>query len=314
MLDSFGRRINYLRISITDRCNLHCVYCKGVAAHFPKADILSYEEILRLCNILAQLGVEHFRITGGEALVRKDCATLVHGLKQFAKTVTLTTNGTVDYITELKHAGLDGINISLDSTDAAEYASITGADNHSMAMATIKKAVEAGLTTKINAVLLEGINHQQVLPLAKLAEKMPISVRFIELMPTGANGSLSGVQTENVLAQLQAKYHDLAPFIAPNSAGPAVYYSSKLMLGNVGLISASASNFCQNCNRIRLSSTGFLQLCLHSNHGIDLRHLLRNGSNDDGIVSAILRSVAEKPKQHQLHKNVSVQDMSKIGG
>jgi len=319
MLDSFYRKINYLRISITDRCNLRCNYCiPEKFVHYSHNEILQYEEFLRLCTIMAQLGVDTFRVTGGEPLVRKNCVQFIRSLKSIpgAKKVTLTTNGVVlnSYISDLVNAGLDGINISLDSVCARNYKNITGVDAFDNVWQSIQKAVEYGLPTKINTVIIKGVNDHEILPIAALAEKLPLNVRFIELMPTKANAGLSGVPSGELLKSITSRYEDLAPDSSYYGPGPARYYSSEKLLGKIGFISPLNHNFCQSCNRLRISSTGFLRLCLHHHKGIDLRHMLRSDAKDDEIKHAILSGILEKPQQHFLEQETNLQDMSKVGG
>ncbi|MCL2286962.1 MAG: GTP 3',8-cyclase MoaA [Firmicutes bacterium] len=319
MVDSFFRKIDYLRVSITDRCNLRCKYCvSDNFTRYPRQEILQYEEVLRLCTIMARLGVENFRVTGGEPLVRKGCAGFVQNLKAIpgAKNITLTTNGVLinNYIQDLAHARLDGLNISLDSVCKENYKNITGTDAFDSVWQALHKAVEYSIPTKINSVIIKGVNSHEILSIAEIAEKMPVSVRFIELMPTGANKDCKGVPSTEVLQVISAKYGPLTPCGFVNGSGPARYYGSKSLIGKIGFISPINHNFCQSCNRLRVSSTGFLRLCLHHNQGIDLKYLLRCGATDDEIKQAILTAVYEKPQRHFLDSETNLQDMSKIGG
>jgi len=301
MVDSFLREVNYLRISITDRCNLNCVYCKPEnSKHYDKSEILSYEEILRLCAIFASLGVQNFRITGGEPLMRRGCIPFVNKLKALGS-VGLTTNATLlrPHIHELKDIA---VNISLNSFENNEV------------LKAAEEAASAGIKTKTNTVLLKGINDHQIIPIASIAEKLPIHVRFIELMPTAANEGLIGVPSAQILEIIKSKYEDLAPNGETYGNGPAIYYKSNSLLGSIGLISPLGKNFCHSCNRLRLSSTGFLRLCLHHNQGLDLRPLLRLGASDADIKQTIVSCLTEKPRQHFLENQTIVKDMSKIGG
>jgi len=266
---------------------------------------------------MAQLGVENFRITGGEPLVRKGCVPFVKSLKAIpgAKNVTLTTNGiSHNYIHDLANAGLDGLNISLDSVVREKYKQITGVDALGDVWQSINKAIKYGIPVKINAVIIKDINHCEILPLAAIAEKLPVSVRFIELMPTIVNTGLVGISNADVLQILSTKYEDLTHDNTYYGHGPARYYNSKSLLGKLGFISPLNHNFCQNCNRLRISSTGFLRLCLHHNQGVDLRSILRNGYTNEQIKSAIVAGVRNKPLQHLLESETNLQDMSKVGG
>jgi len=232
------------------------------------------------------------------------------------KKVTITTNGVLlsHYICGLVNAGLDGLNISLDSICKKNYKNITGADTFDDVWQALQKVVAYGIPTKINTVIIKGVNDHEILPIAALAEKLPISVRFIELMPTVANTKMQGVSHADVLQAIVSHYDDLTPDDSTYGAGPAGYYSSKNLIGKVGFISPLNHNFCDSCNRLRISSTGFLRLCLHHNHGVDLKQLLRGGASDNEIKRAILKSTLEKPQQHFLESETTLQDMSKIGG
>ena len=267
---------------------------------------------------MAQLGVETFRVTGGEPLVRKGCVPFVAQLKSIpgVKKVTITTNGLLlgNYISDLVNAGLDGLNISLDSVCRRNYKRITGIDAFDNVWQALQKTVESGIPTKINTVIIENVNDHEILPIAALAEKLPVSIRFIELMPTMANTEMQGISHTNVLQIIASQYDDLTPDDTICGAGPAHYYSSKKLVGKIGFISPLNHNFCDNCNRLRISSTGFLRLCLHHNHGIDLKQLLRNGASDNEIKHAILTNTFEKPQQHFLKSETNLRDMSKIGG
>jgi cyclic pyranopterin phosphate synthase len=322
MRDSFSRKINYLRISITDRCNLRCGYCLPEKfSHYSRNEILSYEEFLRICAIAARLGAENFRVTGGEPLVRKDCLQFIQNLKNLktipgAKTVTLTTNGVLlsDFIPALADAKIDGINISLDSVCKQNYKKITGIDSFENVWQSLLQAMEYNIPVKINSVLIKNVNEHEILPIAGIAEKFPVHVRFIELMPTINNKNFTRVSSTEVMKILKLKYEDLQPDKGIYGAGPARYYGSEKLKGKIGLISPLDQNFCGGCNRLRVSSTGFLRLCLHHNNGIDLRRLLRNGASDDEIEQEILLSIKEKPARHFLENKTNLRDMWKIGG
>lgn len=314
MVDPYGRSINYLRISVTDRCNLRCAYCtSGDMDHYRHQDILTYEEILRLCEIFAGLGVDTFRITGGEPLVRKDCPAFIKTLANmpWAKNVSVTTNGI--HLASLGGVKLSGINMSLDALDPGVYKKITGSDQLPATLAGLKEALLFGVPIKINAVIMAGVNQSEILPLAALAETHPVHVRFIELMPSTENTGLIGVSQEEILKILTVKYPDLAPHHG-KSTGPAVYYKSHGLQGKIGFISPVNHSFCEDCNRLRLSATGFLRLCLHHDDGIALLPLLRQGYDDAFIKAQIVQAIATKPKEHLIGSQTNLGDMSKIGG
>ena len=319
MTDTFGRKIDYMRVSITDRCNMRCAYCMPEPVpSMPHDDILRFEEVLRLCRIMAKLGVTTMRITGGEPLVRKGwldfAKNLINtpGLKQ----VNLTTNAVLlgEYLEDVATLGLSCINISLDSLCPDIYRQMTGFDMFAKVWDSINKALALGLKLKINCVPVRGVNDSQILPLADLAQTMKIDVRFIELMPTGVSKDFLGITTEEILKVLAAKYPDMIPDRDIRGFGPAKYYRTPGGKGCIGFISAGSEIFCTGCNRIRLSSSGFLTLCLHHSKGIDLKKPLRSGASDHEIEDAIKQSVSEKPERHFFQKETGLEFMSKIGG
>ena len=319
MHDSFGREINYMRVSITDRCNLRCAYCMphGIEPLI-HADILRYEEILRICKAVAKLGIQTVKVTGGEPLVRKGCIEFLKALKFEVKKVTITTNGVLleQYVPELAKMKIDGVNISLDSLNADVYKKITGGldsagDNLSAVLRSLNKTVEAGLHVKINCVPMHGINDTEIIPIARLAEKLPINVRFIERMPVTSQKSLDRVSGAEILARLKEEYPDLADDTTRRGFGPARYFKSGKMKGSVGIIDAIGGCFCRNCNRVRLTSNGFLKLCLFHGDGLNLRDLLREGADDFEIESQISAEIGRKPKQYQ---NKNIVNMPQIGG
>jgi len=319
MKDTFSRSIHYLRISITDRCNLKCMYCRPREIPFiPHSDILRYEEILRVCNIMVNMGIKVLRVTGGEPLMRKDCVPFLQALKQIPglERVTLTTNGVFlqEHLQALSALGLDSLNISLDTLSPERYRDITGSDGFKPVWTAIQQGIELGIPIKLNFVPIQGINHEEILPMAKLARDLPISVRFIELMPSDESRGLQGVSTDAILAILKAEYSDLEEDHTTHGFGPARMFKSAYMKGRIGLIGALSDGFCTACNRLRLTSEGFLQLCLHHNRGIDLRALLRCDADDAAIADAIAKGIQEKPERHGLREGTSLNTMSRIGG
>jgi len=319
MKDTFSRAIRYLRVAITDRCNLKCVYCRPEEIPFiPHDDILRYEEILRVCGIAAGLGVKVIRVTGGEPLMRKGCTDFVKTLKGIPdiERVTLTTNGVLleNQLNALRAAGLDGLNVSLDTLLPNRYRDLTGFDEFERVWAAVNRSVALGIPTKLNFVPIRGVNQDELLQIANLARELPIDIRFIELMPSGENGGLEGISTPEILALLKAEFCDLEEDQAQRGFGPARYFRSRDMMGSVGLIGALSDNFCDTCNRLRLTSEGFLKVCLHHNAGIDLRAMLRGGADDAAIASAIEEGVRQKPERHFLEEETNLRFMSRIGG
>ncbi len=323
MLDQYGRKIDYLRISVTDRCNLRCRYCMPeVISAVRHDDILRYEEILRICRAAAELGITKFKVTGGEPLVRAGCTDFIAALKAQRGTeqVTLTTNGLLleQNLDALSDAGLDGVNISFDTPNNARFRSITGytGDGADTLLRVLEACCAKGLRTKINAVLLEE-TEADAPALAAIAEALPVDVRFIELMPIGFGTTMRRVCPDDILAVLQARWPDLAPTDEKRGNGPAHYYKSAALLGRIGFIDAVSHKFCAECNRVRLTSTGQLKPCLCYADTADLRALIRSGCTDGELREALKSAVYNKPRAHCFDTNDSVTEkhiMSQIGG
>lgn len=317
--DGFARKIDYMRVSITDRCNLRCAYCMPEDVECIRHEhVLRFEENLRLFEILAGLGIKYVRVTGGEPLVRKGWLDFVKSLKMIngIERVTITTNAVLlePYLEQLAEIGLDGLNISLDTLDPQIYHKITGFDMFGQVWSSINKAVELGLKVKLNCVPIKGINDDEILRLATLPHTMPIDMRFIELMPTSISGDMEGIATQDILDGVMAEYPNLTGDDTIRGFGPARYFKTPEMLGSLGFISPISHEFCSGCNRIRLSSDGFLTLCLHHSLGLDLRGMLRGGASNAEISSAIVEAVNNKPQRHLIGEEVGLKHMSKIGG
>ena len=323
MLDQYGRSIDYLRISVTDRCNLRCRYCMPEPVDAVQhADILRYEEILRICRAAIELGITKFKVTGGEPLVRAGCTEFIAELKKQPGTqqVTLTTNGLLleKNLDALADAGLDGVNISLDTTDNTRFQRITGytGNGADTLLRVLEECCAKGLKTKINAVLLEE-TEADAPALAAIAETLPVDVRFIELMPIGFGTAMRRVSPEDILTALRERWLDLAPTDERRGNGPAHYYKSDLLLGRIGFIDAVSHKFCADCNRVRLTSTGQLKPCLCYADSADLRALIRGGCTDGELKEALRASVYAKPRAHCFDTNASITEkhaMSQIGG
>ena len=321
MRDAAGRDITYLRISVTDRCNLRCIYCQpaGVTP-LQHDDILRYEEIRRICRQALRLGINRFKITGGDPLVRRGIIPFITELKEMAGVdqVTLTTNGLSlgRDLHALEELGLDGLNISLDTRDAGQYAALTGYDGLAVVEEAIAAAAGGPIRTKVNAVLLAD-TADQILPLAELARDLPVDVRYIEVMPIGEGRHFAGPAGAACLAVLRTVYDDLQPDTAWHGNGPAVYYRSRQLRGSIGFIAAQTHRFCGSCNRLRLTSTGFLKPCLCYDIGTDLRSLLRGGASDEDLYKAMASCLANKPAGHHFENQNEVTEhkkMSQIGG
>lgn len=321
MMDQWGRQINYLRLSITDRCNMRCRYCMPDGIRSLKHDdILRYEEFLRLSEIALSLGINRFKVTGGEPLVRRNAVDFIAALKALpgVEQVTLTTNG---YFLEqalpaLQKAHIDGINISLDTLDGCQFRRLTGVDGCSKVLTAIEKCTAAGIRTKVNAVLLRE-NADQVIALAGLAQRLPVDVRFIEIMPIGYGRDYMGMTEDEALTVLAREYGPMEPLQECRGNGPAVYFGSKRLLGRIGFIAAQTHRFCQSCNRLRLTSTGRLKPCLCYDEGVELKPLLRQGASDETLVQAFLEALRHKPWQHCFENDQAMTErkaMYQIGG
>jgi len=326
--DSLSRPINYLRVSVTDRCNLRCVYCmpaEGVSPKFAHDNILSYEEIARVVEAAANLGISKIRLTGGEPLVRLgivDLVELISGVPGIDD-ISMTTNGILlpRYAEALKIAGLHRVNISLDTLQPDRFQRITRLGKLADVLAGIEAAGQAGLRpVKLNNVVMRGMNDDEVVDFARLTLDRAWHVRFIEVMPVGATAGLA--EMEHVpMSEARGRIEDALGSLAPagndgKGNGPARYYRLPNALGTVGFISAVSEHFCFNCNRLRLTADGKLRPCLLSDQEIDLRAALRQGA-DLGELQTLLRTAIErKPAGHQLaeHGAPVNRQMSQIGG
>ena len=321
MTDQFGREIAYARISVTDRCNLRCRYCmpEDGVKKLAHADILTLEEILRVAEVFARLGIRKIRLTGGEPLLRKNLPSLIRGLKNLRgiEQVTLTTNGVLlkTAAPELVAAGLDGVNLSLDTLDATTFTELTRR-NFLSAVLDGLQTLDARLALKINCVPLRGVNDTELVRLAALAKDKPVKVRFIELMPIGCafKSGLRGIPTAELFATLEKTFGELIPVRERNSLnGPAQYFKPRDFVGQIGFIDALEHKFCGSCNRIRLTAEGFLKTCLGFDAGIDVKKLLRGGGDEEEIFSAIRTAIYRKPQEHQFGGATAFQ-MYQIGG
>lgn len=327
MKDGFGRTIDYVRLSVTDRCNLRCLYCMpecGVE-QLSHTQIMRFEEMLRLCRVLSELGVIKFKVSGGEPLVRRGVVDFIRDLKQLpaVEQVTITTNGELlrPLLAPLKQAGVDGINISLDTLNEFTYRRLTRQGDIDKVLEGLQAALASGIRPlKINTVLLKGVNDQEAETMAALARDMELSVRFIELMPIGLGTSYEPVSGRAVLERLTRAYGEPTAYAHPLGNGPASYYSFPGFKGKIGLINAVSHAFCSSCNRVRLTSDGWLKLCLQYDMGADLLTPLREGASDEELKQLILQAVARKPEKHGFDResrqvdNREIKNMNSIGG
>jgi cyclic pyranopterin phosphate synthase len=321
-LDSFGRNINYLRVSVTDRCNLRCIYCmppEGVP-QISHSEILSYEEIRAVARAAAELGIYKIRLTGGEPLVRADLPELMKMISQVEgiEEMSLTTNGTFlkKYALELKQAGLSRVNVSLDTLKPDKFRYITRLGELKTILEGIEAAKEAGFEpVKINTVIMRGINDDEVLDFARMTYEDGWHVRFIELMPfKGVAEFVPSIELRQHISLLGK----LEPCASITGNGPAIYYRLAGAKGTIGFINPlTEHSFCSLCNRMRLTSDGKLRPCLLGEDEIDLKTPLRNNASVEELKSLILKAVASKPEHHHLEEgNVRLvnRKMSQIGG
>ena len=331
MKDQFGREITYMRVSVTDRCNLRCVYCmpaEGIKC-VSHDDILRFDEIVRICRIGAELGISRIKLTGGEPLVRRDLPELVGMLKEIPgiEQVTLTTNGILlkEQINELVSNGLDSVNISLDTLDAGHYRQITRTGRIEEALAGLDAACSLpGLAVRVNCVPLPSSEAEEYIRLALLAGDRRIDVRFIEMMPIGRGKESAGRSGEEILGILSDEFGEPEEVREQVGNGPAAYVRFPGMQGRIGLISAVTHRFCSECNRTRLTSAGQLRLCLQYGTGADIRKLLREGEQDSAIGEVMRKVIREKPSGHCFGEPspdgegaeslLETRDMSQIGG
>lgn len=323
MIDKHGRSIEYLRLSITDRCNLRCVYCmpeRGVRA-MEHVQLLTFEEILRVARIMAGLGVKHVRLTGGEPMARRGCLDLAERLHAVPgiESISMTSNGILlkDRVRHARLAGISSLNISIDALNPAVYSRLTRGGEVGQALCTLRQALDEGLTVKVNTVPIRGCNEEELIPIARLAQENPLCVRFIELMPIGLGAQAERILHGEVARKLEEAFGKPVADEQAHGHGPARYVRYPGFTGSVGFISALSHEFCQSCNRVRLTADGRLKLCLNHATGPDLRGMLRQGADDDGIADAIRRAIADKPGRHAFYEDVhdhEMHRMNEIGG
>ena len=330
LIDPFARAITYLRVSVTDRCDFRCAYCMTEHMTFlPKADLLTLEELDRLCSAFVRLGVQKLRITGGEPLVRKDILTFFRAMSRHLDSgdlteLTVTTNGSQlrKYAGDLAAAGVKRINVSLDTLDAAKFAEITRWGRLAQVLDGIEAAKEAGLKVKINAVALKGFNEDELFPLAAWCAANGHELTFIEVMPMGDMGEVHRLDQFWSLKDLRARLEERFTLVdlADRSGGPARYVRLEETGQKIGFITPLSHNFCESCNRVRVTCTGELYMCLGQEDMADLRAPLRASASDDLLEQAIRLAISRKPKGHDFdysRQNVAGQvrrHMSHTGG
>lgn len=321
MKDQYGRLIDYLRISVTDRCNLRCVYCmpeKGVT-WIPHSEVLTYEELLTVGKAAVALGIKHIKITGGEPLLRKNVTEFIGRLKKTKgiETVTLTTNGILlpNYIEKLSETGIDGINISLDTLEEKKFRKLTrNGEVKDVWKGIFSVLPYEQINVKINCVLAGKDWQKDAVCMAEIAKKYRIHVRFIELMPI-QNRKENGSLEEEIKALLEDVYGSMRRCEERIGFGPSVYYELPEFCGKIGFISAVSHKFCNQCNRIRLSCDGKLRLCLQSENAVDLKSALRQGACEEELKQLLEKGLLEKPREHRFGCDcIEGEAMSRIGG
>lgn len=328
LYDNHHRHINYLRLAVTDRCNLRCFYCmpeEGIQ-YLPKPELMTYEEMLSIVGLMVEMGIEKVRITGGEPFVRRD---MLHFLGDLAaipglRTINLTTNGTLTapLVPELKALGIASVNLSLDTLDRARFLHITRRDALPAVLDTLEALLAHAIPTKINAVVMDGQNIEDLLPLAELTRTHPVSVRFIEEMPFNGEGSHYPVlhwNHQRILAYLQNHYPQLEKKTDP-PATTAYHYQVPGYVGDLGIIAAYSRTFCGTCNRLRLTPQGLLKTCLYDDGVFNIKNLMRAGASRDQLRTTLLEALGNRARDGwEAEKNRTFgqpvqESMSTIGG
>ena len=315
LTDQYNRKINYLRVSVTDRCDLRCVYCMHEKMTFlPKKEVLTLEEIERLCDNFIDLGINKIRLTGGEPLVRKDLIKLIEKLnikKKYTNLneITLTTNGTLleIFAKDLKKNGVDRINVSLDTIDDNLYKKITRFGNLNNVIKGINEAKKNKIKIKINVVAIKDFNEKELHTMVEWANQIKVDLTFIEVMPmneTDSERHLQFLPLDKVYEKLNSKYNFYK--IDKNTGGPSIYYRSNKLLIDVGFITPLTNNFCSSCNRVRITSTGKLFMCLGQNNYVDFKKILRSDYSENYIKDRIKFALKIKPQKHDfiIEKNI----------
>jgi molybdenum cofactor biosynthesis protein A len=325
--DNHGRTINYLRLAVTDRCNLRCFYCmpeEGID-WLSRTGLMTYEEMLRICSLLIRMGVNKIRITGGEPFVRKDimkfltALSIIDGLEQ----LTITTNGvlTAPLVPELKKLGVHSVNLSLDTLDRNRFFSIAKRDELPKVLETLEQLLHHNIDVKINAVVMDGKNTQDILPLVELTKDLPVSVRFIEEMPfNGGDSHYASLQWNytRILETIKEKYPNIQKLADPKFSTSYNYHIPHHK-GNIGVIAAYTRTFCGTCNRIRITPVGMLKTCLYDNGVLNIKDLVRKGLSDDDIATHLVNAIQHRAKDgweaERLRKQLSGHEsMATIGG
>ncbi|WP_345990182.1 GTP 3',8-cyclase MoaA [Chryseobacterium sp. Chry.R1] len=327
LTDKFGRNINYLRLAIVDRCNLRCTYCmpeKGLT-WIKQNELMTDEEMLRICSVFTAMGVDKIRITGGEPFVRKNSIDLIKNISQLngLTDLSITTNGllTEPYIPQLKQYGVKSVNLSLDTMDRDRFFKITRRNSFDKVMKTLDGLLQHDIKVKINTVVMEGQNTEDIIPLVLLTKGLPVEVRFIEEMPF--NGSETDVSLNwnftKIHSYIKEHFPDIQKTVDPKSS-TSYNYKIPGFEGGIGIIAAYTRSFCGDCNRIRITPSGILRTCLYEGGGINLKDEIRMGKTDEELKNIIISSIHQKPKDGWEAQKLSLtasqihQSMATIGG
>lgn len=328
LTDNHGRKINYLRLAVTDRCNLRCFYCMPEEGlnWLSRNEIMTYEEMLGACTLLVKMGIEKIRITGGEPFVRKDIMKLLSALSVLPELneLTITTNGvlTAPLVPELKRIGVKSVNLSLDTLDANRFFAITKRDEFGKVMETLEQLLKHDIEVKINAVVMDGKNTQDIIPLVELTKELPVSVRFIEEMPFNGDGHVyQGLKWDyvRILSWIEQQYPTIKKLDDP-AYSTSYNYQIPGHAGSIGIIAAYSRTFCGTCNRIRITPVGELKTCLYDGGVLNIKDLMRGGITENGLQDKLMYAFSHRPKDGwEAEKNRSVNDpahesMATIGG
>lgn len=328
LIDNHGRKINYLRLAVTDRCNLRCFYCMPEEGlnWLDRKELMTYEEMLRSCALLVKMGIEKIRITGGEPFVRKDIMQLLTSLSRLdgLKELSMTTNGvlTAPYVAEMKALGVKSVNLSLDTLDANRFFTITRRDEFASVMATLDELLKHEIDVKINAVVMEGKNTEDIIPLVELTKDLPVSVRFIEEMPfNGDSHVYNGLKWDyvHILERIRDKFPNIEKLTDP-AYSTSYNYQIPGHQGSIGIIAAYSRTFCGTCNRIRITPQGELKNCLYDDGVLNIRDLIRKGDSDEQLEQSLLTAFSHRVKdgweaeRNRFEKTGVHESMATIGG
>ncbi|MGH1516659.1 GTP 3',8-cyclase MoaA [Chryseobacterium sp. JK1] len=327
LTDKFGRHINYLRLAVVDRCNLRCTYCmpENGLVWIKQNDLMTDEEMVRICSIFTGLGVNKIRITGGEPFVRKNCISLIENISHLNNLtdLSITTNGllTEPYIPQLKEFGIKSVNLSLDTLDENRFFTITRRRSFNKVMKTLDSLLKHEIQVKINTVVMENQNIEDIIPLVQLTKDLPVDVRFIEEMPFNGDDHTTTLHWNHskILNHIKDYFPQLIKTEDPKSS-TSYQYKIPAFTGNIGIIAAYTRSFCGDCNRIRITPSGILRSCLYEGGGINLKDEIRSGKTDEELTHIIIKTIHHKPKdgweaeKHTLTASQIHQSMATIGG